>query len=254
MRLLVTRPRPDADAQAEALRARGHAPFVEPLIEIVFRDAGRLPLEDVQALAATSRNGLRALARLRGRSRSGAAEARDEALERAKALPLFAVGPATAEMARALGFARVHEGGGRVADMAARIARECAPGAGAVLHLAGRRLAGGLKGDLEALGFSVAQPRLYESVRVDSLSGDLAARLAAGGLDGVLLMSPFTARCWAELVGERGVSGQASQLRHYCLSAAVADGLDGFAAGQVAVAGNPREDDLLALIDREAAH
>lgn len=240
MRLLVTRPRPDADKQAEKLRARGHEVVVEPLIEIVYRDVGRLPLEGVQALVATSRNGLRALAR-------------NEALENARKLPLFAVGPATAALGEALGIRRIHACDGRATDMAERIAEECAPGAGAILHLAGSRLASDLKGDLEELGFSVAQPRLYESVRAPVLSDALVARLAGDGLNGLLLMSPFTARSWVELAGEAGVHDQATQLRHYCLSAAVEEGLDGFAAGQVAVAENPFEDDLLALIDRETA-
>jgi uroporphyrinogen-III synthase len=240
MRLLVTRPRPDADTQAERLRAMGHEALAEPLIEIVNCDIGRLPLEGVQALVATSRNGLRALAR-------------NEALESARKLPLFAVGPATASLGEALGIRRIHVCDGRATDMADRIARECAPGAGCILHLAGSRLASDLKGDMEALGFRVEQPRLYESVRVPALSDELVTRLAADGLDGVLLMSPFTARSWVELVREARVSDQAMHLRHYCLSDAVAEGLDGFAAGQVAVAQNPSEDDLLALIDRETA-
>lgn len=241
MRLLVTRPLPDAEAQAESLRARGHEVWVEPLIEILFRDVGPLSLKGVQALVATSRNGLRALAR-------------NEAMAKARALPLFAVGAATADMARSLGVKQVHVCGGSVDGMAERIAGECAPEAGAILHLAGNRLAGDLAGDLERLGFEVNQPRLYESVRVPALSAECAARLAAGGLDGLLLMSPFTARSWVELTRAAPVSGAASRLRHYCLSHAVAQALENFAAGQVAVAEDPTENDLLALIDREAAH
>lgn len=240
MRLLVTRPRPDAGKQAERLRASGHEVIVEPLIDIVYRDIGRLPLEGVQALVATSRNGLRALAR-------------NEALENARKLPLFAVGPATAAIGESLGIRRIHVCDGRATDMAERIGQECAPGAGCILHLAGSRLASDLKGDLEALGFRVKQPRLYESARLSALSADLVARIAGDGLDGLLLMSPFTAQSWVELVREAGVSDKAMQLRHYCLSTSVAAGLDGFAAGHVAVAENPNEDDLLALIDRETA-
>lgn len=240
MRLLVTRPRPDADKQAEKLRALGHEALVEPLIEIAFRDIGRLPLQGVQALVATSRNGLRALAR-------------NEALERARKLPLFAVGPATAAMAEALGIRRIHVCDGRAAGMADRIARECAPEAGALLHLAGSRLAADLKGEMEQRGFRVEQPRLYESLRVASLSGALIDAVSANELDGVLLMSRFTARSWVELVGEAGVSVSAARLRHYCFSADVAAGLEGLAGVRVAAPANPDEDDLLALIDRETA-
>lgn len=241
MRLLVTRSRPDAEAQAERLRARGHQALVEPLIEIVYRDAGRLALEGVQALAATSRNGLRALAR-------------NEALERARKLPLFAVGEATGEMARQSGFTQLHCWEGRAEGMAAWIAEHASPRNGAILHLAGSRLAADLKDDLERLGFAVDQPKLYDSAAVPAFSDGLRNALVARALDGVLLMSPFTARCWVELAGAASVCEQAGKLRHYCLSAAVAEALGGFAGEGAAIAETPAEDDLLALIDREAAH
>ena len=62
MRLLVTRPEPDAAQFKERLAALGHAGLVAPLISIEFAK-GQIPLNGVQALVATSRNALRALAR-----------------------------------------------------------------------------------------------------------------------------------------------------------------------------------------------
>ena len=106
---------------------------------------------------------------------------------------------------------------------------------------------------MEQRGFRVEQPSVYESLRVGSLSGALIDAVSANELDGVLLMSPFTAWCWVELVSEAGVSAPAARLRHYCLSADVAAGLDGLTGVRVAAAENPDEDDLLALIDRETA-
>lgn len=241
MRLLVTRPRPDADAQARKLREQGHEPLVAPLLRVEFLDAGVLPLDGVQALIATSRNALRALAR-------------NEALEKAKTLPLFAVGPATASMADSLGFARVEEGDGTAAALAPLIAGLCDPGGGALLHLAGERLAADLKGDLESRGFAVRQPRLYRTVPVPSLDSEVRTALADGVLDGVVLMSPFTARTWAELVRAGGLAGPAAELRHFCLSPRVAEALAGLDAAKIDIAAEPREEGLLALIARKAAH
>ena len=241
MKLAVTRAMPDAERQAEALRERGHDVLVEPLLRIEFLDSGGLSLEGVQALIATSRNGLRALAR-------------NDALPRAKALPLFAVGSATAAMGRALGFGAVIEGDGNAAALVPLISERCDANAGTLLHLAGERLAADLKGDLEGLGFAVMQPRLYRTVEAQTLSGDLQEAIASGALDGVLLMSPATARTWARLVRDSTSYGEGSAIRHFCLSQAVADGLAGLGEANILVAETPQEDRLLALVAHKTAH
>src|SRR3954471_3946968 len=91
MRLLVTRPRDDAEAFAALLRARGHEAVVAPVMEVHFIPGPLLPCEGVQAVLATSANGMRALA--------ARTERRD--------LSVYAVGPQTAEAARVAGFARI---------------------------------------------------------------------------------------------------------------------------------------------------
>src|SRR6476646_3027086 len=87
-RALVTRPRAEAMALAEALAMRGIATVIEPLLDIHYRDEPAPDLAGVQAVLCTSANGVRAWARLSGE--------RD--------IALFAVGEATAARARAAGF------------------------------------------------------------------------------------------------------------------------------------------------------
>jgi uroporphyrinogen-III synthase len=62
MRLLITRPSEDADAFAELLRARGHVAVVAPTMEVRLHEGPAVPLTNVQAVLATSANGIRALA------------------------------------------------------------------------------------------------------------------------------------------------------------------------------------------------
>src|SRR5262249_54007783 len=99
MRLLVTRPEPDRSPETPLLSARGPLPVLAPLLEIEVSKAP-LQLAGAQALIATSRNAIRALV---------LHPQRDEALK----IPLFAVGDATADAARALGFGDVVTGPGR---------------------------------------------------------------------------------------------------------------------------------------------
>ena len=116
MRVLITRPEPDAAYEAELIAARGHQPVLAPLLEIEFCKAA-LPLAGAYGLIVTSRNALRALAAHPDRVA-------------ASRLPLYAVGEATAEAAWELGFAEVTAGPGTAEGLAALIARDVAPGAG----------------------------------------------------------------------------------------------------------------------------
>src|SRR5277367_2328472 len=115
MRVLVTRPKDDAEETAAKLRARGHAVLVAPLIEIRFADGPEISLDGIQAVLATSSNGVQALARRTDR--------RD--------VPLFAVGTQTAHAARSAGFSTVKSADGDAHALAAATANWAKPNAGA---------------------------------------------------------------------------------------------------------------------------
>ncbi len=239
MRLLVTRPEPDASREAEALGLRGHEAALAPLLTIEFCGAVPLQLDGAQGLLVTSRNALRALA------------AHPE-LDAALKLPLFAVGEATARQAQELGFADVTIGPGTGAELGALILDELEPKRGPLVHLAGETLAFDLKSALESQGFTVRQPVLYRAVPAPSLPAEALSLLRAGKLDGVILMSPRTAKTLADLLARHGLVTQAKSLVCFCLSEAVAEAVAplGF---DVRVAARPREEDVLALVDSEAA-
>ncbi len=239
MRLLVTRPEPDASRQAETLAARGYEPVLAPLLSIETMRDVPLGLDGASALIVTSRNALRALAS--HAERGGAVR-----------LPLFAVGEATAKNAAALGFANVITGPGTGEALAELIAATLDPAAGSLVHLSGETVAFDLKSALKAKGFTVRQPALYRAVPASAFAPEVLSLLAAGKLDGVILMSPRTATTFAELAGQHGLATQASRLVCYCLSGAVAKAAEPLAA-RVVVAASPREEDVLALISAVAA-
>lgn len=239
MRLLVTRPEPDASRQAEDLRAMGHEPVLAPLLTIKLVEDVPLQLEHAQALIITSRNALRAIA------------ARPE-LNEALGLPLYAVGEATAHAAAELGFRHVVTGPGTGAELVPLIAGELDVSQGPLVHLAGETLAFDLKSALQAKGFKVHQPVLYAALPADGLPRQALQLLRGGDLDGVILMSPRTAAIFAGLVTRAGAVTQASELRCYCLSQSVAEAVAPLRS-KILVASAPREEELLALIDSETA-
>ncbi len=239
MRILVTRPKPDAARELEALAARGHEGIAAPLLVIEEVKNAVVDLAGAQALIVTSRNALRAFSR-------------HPALKAARALPLLAVGAATARLAREFGFATVIEGPGDGAGLAELIAGKAKPEGGRLVHLAGETLAFDMKGALEARGFTVSQPVLYRAVPATELPAGVLSLLAEGRLDGVILLSPRTAKTFLALLERYGALTQGARVVCYCLSEAVAEVLTphGFRAR---VAAHKREEDVLALLDSETA-
>lgn len=240
MRLVVTRPQADAVELQAHLTARGHQVVLAPLLDISFEDGDPIELDGVQALIATSKNGVRALAR---HPDFGAA----------RQLPLFVVGPGTGQTARALGFTRVLQGPKAARELLPLIAEAVDVNAGSLLHLAGEVLAVDVAGELGRLGFHVLQPVVYTTRAVQNLPSRLVADLNDGGIDAVILLSPQTARIWAALMARHQLTLPARAVLHLCLSASVAAGLAPLGQVPTAVAKEPNLNEMLAAIDRAAA-
>jgi uroporphyrinogen-III synthase len=248
MRLLVTRPEPDALRLRALLEEAGHEATVEPLLGLSFDRTEPIDLDGAQALIATSRNALRAL-----KVGYEAGRGTTAALAEARQLLLFAVGKGTAAEARTLGFETVATGAGTAAELVAHIVSVLDPANGVLVHLAGDTLARDLAGELEAHGFRVRQPVVYRMVPATAFADTTVEDIATGAIDGVLLMSPRTAAVYAGLVLRHGLTKAVQRLPHFCLSAAVARRLQPLGAVPTHVAEAPRLEELLALIDESAA-
>lgn len=241
MRLLVTRPKSDAVELQAHLVARGHMVKLAPLLEVAFDEADPIEIDNVQSLIATSKNGLRALAR-------------HEDFEAARTLVLYAVGPGTAATARALGFERIVQGPRSASELVQVIAETADVNAGSLLHLAGDKLAFDVAGELQSLGYHVLQPVVYTTRPVGQLEPRAARDLRDGEIDGVILLSPQTSRIWASLVRMQDLSMPARRVLHFCLSDAVRAALAPLGDVPTAVAKEPNLNEMLAVVDRAAAN
>jgi len=227
LKIWITRAQPGAARTAERVRALGHEAVVTPLLAVRPVAGASADLAGVGALAFTSANGVAAFA----------------ALTPERALPVFAVGAATAAAARAAGFQEVTSADGDVAALAVAIAARRGALAGAVLHAAPVDPAGDLMGALAAKGVAARAAALYETCSTRLTAAELAA---LPGLDVVLLHSPKAARALAALLAAH----PAPRLRALGLSAAVLEPL-----ARTALAGQdhppmPLESALLNLLER----
>jgi len=231
VRLLLTRPEPDAARTAAALRAAGHEVLAAAVLRIepVAADLGAGPWA---AVLLTSANAARAVA----------AHPRRDELSRC---PVLAVGRRSAEAARRAGFADVVSADG---DVAALVALAAARFAGTrLLYLAGQERAGDLAVDLARHGLDVHTVVVYAAV-AQALRPDVQATLAAGAIDGVVHYSPRSAAAFLDGARRAGLMPAVIAGAHYCLSAAVAAPLVAAGVATVRIAPTPDEPALLGLI------
>jgi uroporphyrinogen-III synthase len=233
MRVLVTRPQVDALETASALRTRRHEPIVAPLLSVNFHDGPEIDLSDVQAILTTSANGVRALSRRLVR--------RD--------LPVFAVGPQTANAASEAGFKQVKSADGDAKALAEAVAGWAVPKQGALVHASGAQGDGALANALVAAGFRVRTECLYDVAAMEVLPAVAHDALAKSELDAVLLYSPRSTLVFTQLVIRAGLSAKTSDLIGVCISAAASANLAALNMHDIRVAKRPNQPSLLECLD-----
>lgn len=239
MHVLVTRPETDAAAFGEKLEALGHKVTLEPLLLVESLPIEKGALDGIAGIVATSRNGLRALAD-------------SPAFQGARKLPLFAVGPGTAELARSLGFEVITAGAGTGAELVPIVAGAVAGGGAPLLHVRGEDIAFDLKTALAERGIAVREAVVYRTKPAETLSPATRDLLRAGEIDGVILMSPRTGMTFTRLVAAEGLLGQARKLVLLCLSPAVAATVEPLAPARVEIAESPNAASMLGSVTRVA--
>jgi uroporphyrinogen-III synthase len=235
MRVLVTRPMPEAEATAARLVALGHEPLVAPLFRAEAA-AGQAATGDAAALAITSPRTVAFLS--------------DPVVAAMRDRPAFAVGDRTAEALRAAGFRDIRSAAGDVHALAALIVAAGLPPGATILSPGGETRAGDLGMALDGAGLRLETSVVYRMVSAQALPATIHEALAALRIDAALHYSPNAAAAFLRLVKEAGLAGPGGQLRHACLSEAVATPLRAHGWARLAIADTPDEDALLATLAR----
>lgn len=232
MTLLLTRPKEDSDPLAEDLAGHGLDCLIEPLLFVQTQTHTLLDLNGAQALLVTSANGIRAFA-----ERSGE-----------RTLPVYTVGDASAREATKLGFPDVYSAGGDVESLADLVKSKVNPKAGALVHVAGTKLAGDLGGALSDAGYDYRRAILYAARKAMGFTMEARTALENGNIKGVLLYSPRTAQTFRELINKAKLNEKTGNMTAYCLSEAVKNNLTGFRWKEICVAAEPTQQALIASL------
>lgn len=234
MRLLVTRPEPEAAALAEELRGLGHEPVLQPLLEFKSLDFDPEPISTADALIFTSGNSLRAL-----REKLN--------LTAIAAKPVFCVGGETARRAREAGFQSVAATAETAEVLSGKIAALAQRGS-KLVHVTGEHQAFDLAAALAREGLSLCTLTVYCMEARQAFEAPLVAAFKTGTVDGVILMSPRTAEIFVSLCRSHELLDFVKNISYFCLAGSAAKNLKPLEPAHVHVAAKPNREALLALL------
>jgi uroporphyrinogen-III synthase len=232
VKLLLTRPREQAEALAIKLRARNIDVWIEPMLSIIPHTNVKLETDDYQALLVTSSNGADSLA---------------EATTR-RDLKLYAVGDVTAATLSHHDFADVWSADGNADDLAAMVEKDVDPSEGSLLHVGGVNLAGDLISRLRSKGYKTDHIALYHTVAASALTREVRSAMANREIDGVLFFSPETARIFVALVVGALCEKALADMTAFCLSEAAAKAANRISWGHLVISDRPAAASLIAAV------
>ena len=232
LRLIVTRPQPDADLTFFKLREMGHTALISPSLEFVPLDI-KLPDPDkLTGIVVTSVNALRAI-KARG------------LIAPYLSLTAYVVGDATADTARRFGFKEVVSAAGNATDLAMLVAQ--VKPKQRLFYACGREKAVDVVPMLRSGGHMVVSCPVYEMRPIPELSTEVILALESGTVDAALFYSLRSAESFA--AGVAKATGLAWDLPCLCLSERIAAGLRAKGFTNCLAAEEPSERSLFALLE-----
>jgi len=228
--ILITRPEPGATETARRVAALGWQPVLAPAL--ILTPCPTVAPAGAQALLLPS---------------TAAIEAAAAAAP--PGLPTFAVGEATAAVARQAGLRQAIGAAGDATALAALVAARLRPAGGPLWLAVGESYGAELATLLRARGFAVESRVAYAATAAPTLPEAARTSIARGAVVAVLFFSPRTAECAITLLRSAGLLARTAAMAAIALSPRVAEAACaalrplGWAA--VHVAERPDQDSLL---------
>lgn len=231
--IAIARPPEDSAEIAEAVRAAGFTPLVEPVLSIEALDAAPPESGAGRSLIFTSANGVRAYA---GRT----ADRRQ---------PVYAVGPNTADEARRAGFGEISAAAGTADDLVDILLKNCAKDGEPPLYVRGAEISKDLRKIVGAQGLRMDEFVAYRSVPAQALSLPLLRAVDAKALAGIMFFSVRGAGVFRDLLEQYGRAARMRTTKALCISEAVLQSVSVLPFGGSLVAGTPDRHGMIKLLE-----
>ncbi len=226
--VLIIRTEPGASNTASKIAALGYTPIILPAARAVPTNA-KFDHRNVQAILMTSSNAPRLT----------------KFCPEAFAIPVYAVGDATANAAREIGFEDVISAGGDASALAVLVADRLKKENGALLHLRGTEVAGDVAGFLAACGFETRAQIVYETIDCPEFKEKLPEVLAQNS-GYVLFHSPKGAQRFAAAALDAKLEEWCAIGISQAANSPIADEKWGWA--RIVFARSPNEESMLELL------
>ena len=228
--VLITRPEPGASDTAARVASLGFVPLLTPVMRIHPTPSSLPAAASLAAVLVTSGNAVDALP------------------QAYRATPLFSVGDATAERARAAGFTQVLSAAGDAEALADLVIRQQSPRHGTLLLASGHGQGGTLATTLRQAGFRVARRVVYTAVPTRELAPAATAALRAGSVRAALFFSAETARQFVRLAQRGELGATLANVAAVSIGRSAAVALEALPWRDIRVATRPTQDEKLALL------
>ena len=163
--------------------------------------------------------------------------------------PVWCVGPATADAARAHGFSDCRASSGDAENLAQFIEAQSDGKALRLIHVANAAARGNLKARLESIGFTIDFVPLYEAVAATSLTPAAQSALSDTAPTLVLIHSAKGAAAFANLLPAH----QQSPLHIVAISQRASEPVSNIGAATLTLASHPDEAHLLEVLQTAAS-
>ena len=223
--VLITRPDGDSRQISNDIKAKGYDVLCVPFLNVILHEQQMDDLESYAGLIFTSRNGVRAYCQN--------TQKRD--------LPVWVIGDATADIARAEGFSNIHNAKGDVQDLEKILknGRSETP----FLYIRGRDVARDIEGK------NIQEKVLYHTEKIEQIDNAVMDSIEAGDFSHITFFSTRTAQAFIECVEAAGIKNGLRRTKALCLGDSMLKSLSVLPWRSIEAADAPNRKSLLTLLD-----
>lgn len=234
---LITRPYPEAYRTMDYLTENNIHSIIEPMINIEPIDNfatkwQEIPLDNIQAIITTSKNGVRALA----------------SVCKHKHITIYTVGDGSKETAENIGFDNVISASGSANDLYNVILERHNPEDGGLVYVSGDIVSVDLTTQLQDKNFLIHHVTAYQAKPVTIISPALQHHLINRDIDIALFFSEQTAKIFEKLIIQNNLETYTNNVSAFCLSEKIEHSLQRTKWLSIYTANKPNQSSLLDMV------
>lgn len=231
--IAIARPAADSVELADAVRAAGFEPLVEPVLSIVPLETVLPDITPETPIIFSSSNGVQAYA----------------ALSAARTHPVYVVGRNTADEARRAGFGRIETAAGSADDLVEILLKSCAKDGPEPLYVRGEDISKDLKAIVGAKGLRLRESIVYRSVPAESLTLPLLRAIDNKTLFGIMFFSAKGGRVFCDLIEQYDRAPRMRTTKALCISEGVLQSVSVLPFGGSLIAETPDRYGMIKILE-----